>query len=306
MEIFNTYADIPEQARGHVVVIGNFDGVHLGHQALLRTASDIAKDKGVSVAVLTFEPHPRWLFRPDDPPFRLTPQDVKADRLAAAGVDYLFSVAFDWDFASQSADQFIQDVLIDGLKPAHVVVGYDFRFGQMRGGAPEDIEKAGLALTVVEEIADEGDKSEISSSAARQALRYGKIEKANSILGWAWEIRGTVVKGDQRGRELGYPTANFALGDVVHPAYGIYAAYVQIEGEDEWRAAAVNIGIRPMFEIPQAQVESFILDYSGDLYGKILRVKPVKFLRGEAKFSSVDELVAQMEKDCDLAREILQ
>ncbi|MEM7679575.1 MAG: bifunctional riboflavin kinase/FAD synthetase [Pseudomonadota bacterium] len=304
MQIFESYKNIPETEQGSVVVIGNFDGVHLGHQALLRAAQEIAKPDGLKVSVLTFEPHPRWLFRPDDPPFRLTPKSLKADRLEEAGVDALFSVGFDWDFASQSADQFIQDVLLNGLAPAHVVVGYDFRFGQMRKGGPGDIEAAGLKLTVVAEVADE-DKSEISSSEARKALRYGKIDQANAILGWEWEIRGEVVKGDQRGRELGYPTANFALGDVVHPAYGIYACRVQIEGEEEWRNAAVNIGIRPMFEIPQAQVESFILDYEGDLYGKILRVKPVQFLRGEAKFNSVDELVAQMEKDCMQAREIL-
>lgn len=304
MQIFETYMDIPKIAQGHVVVIGNFDGVHVGHQALLSRARMLADEKGVGVAVLTFEPHPRWLFRPDDPPFRITPQALKADQLRAAGVDVLFSVPFDWDFASQSAEDFLRYVLLEGVKPAHVVIGYDFRFGQMRKGGAQDIEATGLPLSVVEEVADEGG-GDISSSTIRQHLRYGRIEDANRILGWNWEVRGEVIKGDQRGRELGYPTANFALNDVVHPAYGVYAARVQIEGEDIWRMAAINIGIKPMFEVEQADVESHILDFSGDIYGKVLRVQPVQFLRGEAKFKSLDELIRQIDQDCAKARDIL-
>lgn len=282
MQIFEDYKKIPEEVCGSVVVIGNFDGVHLGHQALLQKAKEIADQENTTVSVLTFEPHPRWLFRPDDPPFRITPKALKSDRLESEGIDALFSVNFDWDFASQSAEDFVKDVLLEGIQPKHVVVGYDFRFGQLRKGEPKTIEDAGLPVTVVEEVADEGG-SQISSSQVRQALRYGRINEANDILGWGWEIRGEVVKGDQRGRELGYPTANFPLDTVVHPAYGVYAARVQIEGEDEWRPAAINIGIKPMFEVPVAEVESHILDFEGDIYGKVLRVQPVQFLRGDRK-----------------------
>lgn len=304
MNIFDTYKDIPKEAQNSVVVIGNFDGVHRGHLALLDRAKVLAAEKNTSVSVLTFEPHPRKLFRPDNPPFRLTPPLVKAWRLETLGVESLFSIGFDWDFASQSAESFVQDILIDGLKAAHVVVGYNFRFGQLRKGEPATIEAAGIPVTVIDEVVEEGD-AKISSSQIRQALRHGRINEANKLLGWNWEMRGEVVKGDQRGRELGYPTANFQLGDMVHPSYGVYAARVQIEGEDEWHSAAINIGIKPMFEVSQAEVESYIFDFDRDIYGKTIRVQPVQFLRGEAKFESVDELITQMDKDCAQARDIL-
>lgn len=305
MKLFDTYKDVPPTAKNSVVVIGNFDGVHRGHIALIEKAQAIAKDLGVNVSVLTFEPHPRKLFRPDDPPFRITPAPLKAWRLETNRIESLFSIGFDWDFASQSAEQFIQDILIDGLAAAHVVVGYNFRFGQLRKGDPAMIEAAGINTTIIDEVMEEG-ATKISSSQIRQALRHGRINEANKLLGWNWEVRGVVTKGDQRGRELGYPTANFALGDTVHPCYGVYAARVQIEGENEWHGAAINIGIKPMFEVPLAEVESYIFDFDRDIYGKTIRVQPVQFLRGEAKFNSVDELIAQMDKDCMQAREILK
>lgn len=304
MQTFDMYRDIPAAFEGAVVVIGNFDGVHKGHQVLLDRAKTLAAEHNTIVSVLTFEPHPRRLLRPDDPPFRITPPVLKAVRLEKGGVDCLVSLNFDWDFASQTAEQFVQDILIDGLKPVHIVVGYDFRFGQLRAGCPDTIKAAGLPITVVEEVTDEGD-SAFSSSRIRQYLRRGKIAQANEVLGWDWEIRGEVVKGDQRGRELGYPTANFTMGETVHPAYGVYAARVQVEGDDKWHGAAINIGIRPMFEIPEAQVESYIFDFDQEIYGKILRVRPVQFLRGEAKFDSLDELIKQIGADCVQAREIL-
>ncbi len=305
MQIFESYKKDVHGLEGCVVVIGNFDGVHKGHQVLLKTAQDIAHESGVPLAVLTFEPHPRTLFRPEDPVKRLTPPDVKAWRMKEFGVDVLFSIPFDWDFASQSAESFIQDILIDGLNVSHVVVGYDFRFGQMRKGDPAMIEAAGLALNVVAEQ-DYKDGVKYSSSDARQALRHGHLREANDILGWDWEIWGEVIKGDQRGRELGYPTANFDMGDTVHPSYGVYATMVNIQGEDAWYASATNIGIRPMFEVPTAQVESFIFDFDREIYGEVLRVRLVQRLRGEAKFDSLDALIKQMDEDCVQARKILQ
>lgn len=304
MNIFKEYEDLVEDITGGVVVIGNFDGVHKGHRVLLEKGREIAQEKGVELCVLSFEPHPRSLFRPDEPNFRITPADLKAERLEEAGVDFLVSLPFDWDFASQPAEDFVSDILVNGLQAGHVVVGFDFRFGQMRGGDPETIKQVGLDVTVIDEIGDEAGK--ISSSTVRQKLRHGYIKEANALLGWEWEVRGIVQQGDQRGREIGYPTANFPLGDSIHPAYGIYAAWVQIEGEDEWRQAAINIGIRPMFEIAEAQVEAYIFDFDQEIYGKLLRVKPVQLLRSEAKFDSLEELVAQMDKDCQQAREILK
>ncbi len=303
MQLFETYENIKADTQGCVLVIGNFDGVHRGHRALIECAKTLAARDGLLVGVLTFEPHPRALFRPDEPAFRITSSAIKARRLQEEGVDMLFSLPFDWDFASQAAEGFVQNILLNGLKPAHVIVGYDFRFGQMRKGDPGTIKAAGLPVTIIDEIGDEGGK--YSSSTIRQHLCHGHIDKANDLLGWDWFIEGRVEQGDQRGRDIGYPTANFPLGDSIHPAYGVYAARVQIEGEDEWRAAAINIGIRPMFEIPEAQMEAYILDFDQDIYGKILRVQPVEFLRGEAKFDSLEELIAQMDKDCAKAREIL-
>lgn len=305
MKVFKALKEIDSTAKGCVVAIGNFDGVHKGHQALLQKARAQAEDLGVPLGVLTFEPHPRRLFRPDDPPNRITPPPVKHWRLETFGIEYVFSIPFDWDFASQSADDFIRTVLKDGLDARHIVVGEDFRFGQMRKGEPADIEKAGIEITAISKIADMRDDI-YSSSRIRSALRAGDIQAANDILGWSWEMRGEVIKGDQRGRELGYPTANVKLGQTIHPSYGIYAVRVQIEGEDQWRNAATNIGIRPMFEVPTAQVETFIFDFDQEIYGKTLRIQPVQRLRSEAKFNSLDDLKAQMQKDCDQAREILE
>lgn len=304
MDIYVSLDELAQNTDPMVVAIGNFDGVHRGHQALLQKAKDEAAAKGVKFGVLTFEPHPKRLFRPEDLPNRITPPAVKHWRLEEFGVDVLISLPFDWDFASQSAEQFIQNILIDGLHAKHVVIGADFRFGQMRKGAPQDIENAGVSVSVVEKVAGE-DGEVLSSSRVRSALRAGDLETANSILGWEWEMRGEVIKGDQRGRELGYPTANVKLGETIHPAYGVYATRVQIEGEDIWRAAATNIGIRPMFEVPTAQIESFIFDFDAEIYGKIVRVKPVERLRSEAKFNSLDELIEQMDKDCIKARAVL-
>ena len=305
MKEYTTYQNLPQEARGCVVVIGNFDGVHQGHQALLERGRVLAQEKGGKLAVLTFEPHPRQLFRPDEPLRRITPYPLKAERLRSAGVDVLYAVPFDWDFASLSAPDFIRHVLKDGLGAAHVVVGADFRFGQMRGGAPDMIEAAGIPVNVIEKVTSAGG-DDISSSRIRQLLRHGDIDGANALLGWPWEIWGEVFKGDRRGRELGYPTANMRLEDTVHPAYGVYAVYAQVEGEEDWHMGATNIGIRPMFAVPCAQVETYIFDFNREIYGKVLRVRPVKRLRSEAKFSSLDDLIAQMEKDCAQARDMLR
>ncbi len=304
MEFFENHQNLADSAKDCVVVIGNFDGVHLGHQALLNRARAIADDMGKPLGVLTFEPHPRKLFRPDEQPTRITPVALKRERLAASGIDCMFCLNFNWDLASLSAEDFIRSILKDGLNAAHVIVGFDFKFGQMRKGTPQTMKDAGLPVTIIEEIKNMRAQT-LSSSRVREFLRHGKIEEANAMLGWDWEIHGEIFKGDQRGRELGYPTANMRLGECVHPAYGIYACYAQIEGEEKWHKAAANIGIRPMFEVDTAQVETFIFNFDREIYGKQLRVRPVKRLRSEAKFDNLEMLIKQMEKDCAQAREIL-
>lgn len=305
MEIFTSYNNTPTPFQNAIIAIGNFDGIHRGHQALIKKTKALAKEKNTKACILTFEPHPRALFQPDNPPSRITPHDLKMHRLEQEGIDATFVLPFDWEFASQSAQDFIQNILKDGLKAGHIIVGHDFCFGQLRKGTPQTIKDSDLNTTIIEKIEDKTAQA-FSSSRIRQAIRHGDIKTANEILGWDWEITGTVVKGDQRGRELGYPTANFDLEDTIHPAYGIYATLARIEGENAWHHAATNIGIRPMFEVPTAQVETFIFDFDREIYGQTLHIRPIKRLRGEAKFDSLEELITQMDKDCEKAREILK
>ncbi len=305
MKIFNDITAIPTDAKNCVIAIGNFDGMHLGHQALIEQAQEIAKSLNKKVGVLTFEPHPRQLFQPALPPARLTPINLKAQRLEAQNIDYLFSLPFDWDFASQTAEDFIQNILKNGLDAAHIIIGYDFRFGQLRKGNADTIQAAGIDVTIFDAIKDEND-GVISATRIRENIRKGHMNGANALLGWEWEIQGQIFRGDRRGHELGYPTANLLLKDTLHPAYGIYACLAQIEGEDQWRMAATNIGIRPMFEVETGQVEAHILDFPDtDIYDKTLRIKPIKRLRGEAKFNSLDDLIVQMDKDCQKTRNVL-
>lgn len=305
MKIFERIADLPDDMKGHVIAIGNFDGVHKGHAAVIRQAKSMADTKGRKLGILTFEPHPRSLFRPDDPPFRLTPQHQKLALLSELGADFAVPLTFDWDFASQSAENFVCTILTQGLAPSLCVIGRDFRFGQLRKGSADDIIAAGIDVLRVDPVGGDGE-ARYSSSDIRQALREGNITRANTILGRAWEIEGTIVRGDRRGHELGYPTANVPLHDVLHPAYGVYATFVRIEGEDIWRPAATNIGIRPMFELKQGQVEAHILDFEDrDIYDRTLTIRPVARLRGEAKFNSLNALIEQMAKDCAQARDIL-
>ncbi len=304
MDVITSLSSLPENLRGAVVAIGNFDGVHLGHRALLTRAKNMADANGLKLGVLTFEPHPRKLFRPDDPPFRITPPNLKHRLLSEYGIDFVVSLPFDWDFASQSAEDFVWDILVKGLDPRHVFVGEDFQFGQLRKGNADTIANAGVSVTKVAPVGATDTK--YASTDIREALRLGDVATANTILGWDWEMGGEIVRGDRRGHDLGYPTANVPIGDILHPAYGVYATLVQIEGEATWLPAATNIGIRPMFELKVGQIEAHILDFEDiDIYGKNLRVRPVKRLRGEAKFSSLEALIAQIETDCAQTRDTL-
>ncbi len=306
MTYFETYKNLSDEAKGCIIVIGNFDGVHLGHQALLQRARIIAKENNKKVGVLTFEPHPRQLFHSDEAPCRITPPALKVERLQKSGADIIFSLPFDWNFASRPPQDFVQQILVEGLAASHVVIGSDFKFGQLRSGNIKTIKDAGLQVNIVEEIIGKDEARKISSSSIRQYLQDGKIKQANALLGWPWEIRGKIIRGDQRGHKLGYPTANMELGKVLHPAYGVYACRVRIEEEEQWYKGVANIGIRPMFEVKTALVETFIFDFDRNIYDRTLRVQPVKRLRGEAMFESLEKLVHQIEKDCIDAKAVLQ
>lgn len=304
MDIYTDITALPAQAQSAVVAIGNFDAVHRGHQQLLRIAADTARGLSLPFAVMTFEPHPRRLFRPDDPPFRVTPPAVKYDCLKKAEVDVVYTLPFNWDLARLSAEKFVDDILKKCLSPSVVVVGHDFHFGHNRSGSVDFMRDKGIDVMPIA-LVDDGRHGVISATRIRGLIQSGHMDEANDLLGWPWEVRGVVQSGDKRGRELGYPTANVALGETIHPAYGVYAAWVQIEGENVWRKAATNIGVRPMFEVSTALIEAHLLDFSGDLYGRTLRTRPVKKLRDEMKFGSLPELVGQIEKDCAQVRVLL-
>ncbi len=310
MQIYRHYENLPGEARGAVVAVGNFDGVHRGHQIVIAEAAAVAKATGAPLAVLSFEPHPRSVFRPDDPPFRLTPFRIRARLLEPLGVDLHVVLHFDLEFSRRTADWFVAEVLVGGLGARHVTIGYDFCFGHNRRGNAETLfgygRDHGFGVTVVTQASDESG-GVFSSSRARDLLGAGSPREAADILGHSWEVEGRVERGDRRGHDLGYPTANIALGDYLRPAYGIYAVRVAVDTGDApvWRDGVASLGIRPMFQVPQPLLEAHLFDFSGDLYGQYLRVQLVDRLRPEMNFADLAALVAQMDRDSADARRAL-
>jgi riboflavin kinase/FMN adenylyltransferase len=299
--------DLPAALQSPVVVIGNFDGVHLGHRLLLDQAKNIAANLNAPVIVLSFEPHPKMFFMPKAEPFRIAPLPVKHRKLVEAGAQALYIMNFDQALSQMNAQDFVQQILQDKLGASHVVIGEGFAFGHKRGGHAQTILDAGIDVTEVPPLTD--DQDIISSSRIRHAIRDGDLEAAKALLGWPWEVEGEVVHGDKRGRELGYPTANVPLGQTLWPSYGVYAVRVSLPYDPRFEGqvfgAAANIGVRPMFQLEQPQLEAFIFDFDADIYGQILRVQPIEKLRDEAKFDSLDALMDQMEQDCIKARQLL-
>lgn len=305
--LHQTLDHLPDTAQGCVLVIGNFDGVHLGHRALIEKARSIAHQQQRPLGVLTFEPHPRQFFQPSAEPFRLTLLPMKKRIMEGLGVDHLFALPFDKALSVLSADEFIDTILVQKLKVKHVVVGEDFAFGCNRSGTVDTLKAASakFALDVVKSVAAPQGET-YSSTAIRSLLRQGHLDAAAALLGWPWQIEAPVVKGDQRGRLLGYPTANQNMTDYVRIPYGIYAVRAQVEGDSAWYNGVANFGIRPMFETPQPLFETFIFDFSEEIYGKNLRVQPVKFLRPELSFQNIEGLIAQMKEDCITAKAVLK
>jgi len=300
---------VPADARGAIAAIGNFDGLHLGHQALVSRVQEMAGDLGAPAAIMTFEPHPREFFAPDAPPFRLTLLPMKQRVLSAWGVNHLFALPFDAKLAALTPEEFIDDILVARFGLRHIVVGHDFAFGKGRAGNVDTLRAAAAAgkfgLTVVEPVLCP-DGSAYSSTRIRQHVQKAELEAAENLLGRAFEIEAPVVHGDKRGRELGYPTANQQAGRYARLPFGIYAVSVLVEGEKIWRAGVANFGVRPMFRIEQPIFETFIFDFAGDIYDKQMRVRPLKYLRGEAHFDSLDALKEQMNRDCLEARAVVK
>ncbi|MEM7058601.1 MAG: bifunctional riboflavin kinase/FAD synthetase [Pseudomonadota bacterium] len=307
MRIIAGYQNLDQQDRNASVAIGNFDGVHRGHQVLIDDAKKASA--GGFVGVVTFEPHPRRFFQPDAPQFRLSTQSDKARLLRDYGVDRLYNLSFDSSLASLSAEDFVRIVLYQGLGVSHIVVGADFRFGRGRTGDAVMLRtmgaELGFGVTIHELLGDEA--GEFASTAVRAMLAEGRCQDAARQLGRWPSISGPVVMGDQRGRELGYPTANLEFGEQMVPRYGIYAAWADVlEGPYQGRhAGVVSIGERPTFGVNAPNFEVHIFDFSGDLYGTEISVGLVKFLRGEEKFDGIDPLIAQMDRDSMAAREAL-
>jgi riboflavin kinase/FMN adenylyltransferase len=296
---------VPAHLRGAVIALGNFDGVHRGHAELAREAVELAEQLGRRPAALTFEPHPRSVFRPDQPVFRLTPPAVKTELLASAGLPVTFILPFDRDIASITAEDFIDDLLLGKLGAAGLVCGYDFHFGKGRAGSPEMLqarcEREDVPVIVVPPFAFAGEP--VSSTLVRDALSAGDVARAADLLGRPWFVRGAVVHGEKRGRDLGYPTANMHLARDCKLRHGIYAVRMKIDGI--WHDGVASFGSRPTFDDGAAKLETFVFDYSGDLYGKQVDVALVTWLRAEAKFETLDALIAQMNADSAAARDIL-
>jgi riboflavin kinase/FMN adenylyltransferase len=309
MRTVRDYQYIGTEDRGASVAIGNFDGVHLGHQAVIALAGEAARQSGAPLGVLTFEPHPREYFAPAAPPFRLMNAEAKAHRLEKLGVDILYELNFNKALSSLSPEEFAGQVIHRGLGLAHVVVGEDFCFGKGRAGGASDLARFGAELgfgvTVTPLLATGG--IEVSSTRIREALSEGRPGDAARMLGHLHRIEGAVIRGDQRGRELGYPTANMSIAGLHPPKFGVYAVEAEVlAGPHAGRHAAVaSLGVRPMFGVNQPNLETHLFDFKGDLYGAHLSVALVEFLRPEATFDSLDALIAQMDRDSEKARRIL-
>lgn len=300
-------SDFPERLRSAVVVIGNFDGLHAGHRVILQHALDLAAGM-LPVIALTFEPHPRTVFKPSDPVFRLSPPQEKARLLKACGLSGVINWSFSKEFSSLNARAFVNDILLGHLGASHVVVGYDFHFGKGREGSPAFLfaagQEAGFGVTVVPQVTLP-DGLAVSSSAIRAHLQNAEIQAANNELGYRWFVQAKVIHGEKRGRDLGYPTANMELPAHCKLALGIYAVSVRRQNGELFHGVA-SFGRRPQFDNGAPLLEAFLFDFSGDLYGETLIVTFHEFLRGEARFENLDALVAQMDRDSANARAVLK
>ena len=305
MRVFATWQNLPANARGATVALGNFDGVHRGHARVIHAAH--AARPNLPLAVLTFEPHPREHFRPDDPPFRLSLGAERAEALAALGVAILYELPFDYEFSQMTAEAFIDSVLRRGLDARHLACGQDFAFGHRKGGdtalLANRAEALGMGLSLVPALTDA--EGPLSSSRIRRDLQDGYPERATAALGRPWAIRGMVVHGDKRGRIIGFPTANIALGRHLEPARGVYAITARL-ADGRVVPGVANLGRRPTVNAgPESKLEVHLFDFAADLYDQEMAVSLIAFLREERKFAGLDALKAQIAQDAEAARALL-
>ncbi len=307
MERLNLSEPVPERLRGGIIALGNFDGFHLGHQGVVGRAVARAHHERRPALVATFDPHPARFFNADAPPFRLSSLDQRERMFAAAGADAMLVIPFDAMLADMTPQEFVASVLFGRAEPAAVISGHDFTFGRGRSGSPGVLAQLGEQLGFgAEAIAPvHHGAAPVSSSRIRADLAAGNIPSATRLLTRPFAIEGVVEHGDKRGRHLGYPTANLRLSDYQRPAYGIYAVRVRLP--DGWETDGVaNLGVRPSFDPPVELLETYIFDFEGDLYGQVIEVGLVSYLRAEAKFDDMEALIRQMDVDSAHAREALK
>ena len=303
MKIYTDWRNLPASARGASVALGNFDGVHIGHMAVLRAAHAARPD--APRAVLTFDPHPREYFRPQDPPFRLSLAQERAAVLQAMDVEVLYQLPFDAEFSHLTAEAFVQEVLFEGIGAAHLSCGNDFAFGYRRGGdiafLAARAEALGIGLSIAPTIIDA--QGPVSSTRIRRLLQDGYPERAALLLGRPYAVRGEVIHGDAKGRTIGFPTANIALGRHLEPQRGVYAVTAQIGGK--FYKGVANIGLRPTIGGTESRLEVYFFEFEGDLYGQELAVQLRCFIRPEQKFPSFEALKVQIGRDVAQARRML-
>jgi len=307
MRVHAASTPVPDDARGAAIALGNFDGVHMGHQAVIASARAAAEALGAPVGVSVFEPHPRRVFQPDLPPFRLQTSAQRARALVALGIDHLYEIAFSAELAHLSDEEFAHDVLQRRLGARHVSVGADFRFGRARMGDAGALTRfgarMGFSTDAVAPVSRGMEK--LSSTAIRAAITDGDVGAAAMLLSRPWAIEGEVQRGFQRGRAIGVPTANLNLRDYVRPKLGIYAVRIDI-GDSIWRPGVASVGVNPTVgALPAPILEAHIFDFDGDLYGRMIEVQMIAFQRAEAKFESMEAMARQIETDSAQARALL-
>lgn len=306
MRIIQGWRDLASADRGAAVALGNFDGVHLGHQQVIADARDAARRLGAPLGVISFEPHARMHFQPDAPPFRLMRPAQLARALAALGAERLHVLPFGAEMAALSDEAFAREVLVEGLGVRHVAVGFDITFGKGRTGDPAAMRRYGEALGFGVSVAPvftlDGEK--VSSTAIRDALRRGKPEHAARLLGRPFAIDGVVQKGRQLGRRLGFPTANVPLGDYVAPRFGVYAVRARL-ADGRRRDGVANIGVNPTTGEVAPRLEAWLFDFDEEIYGEVLEIELIAFLRPEERFASIEAMIAQVHRDADAARALL-
>jgi len=308
MKTLQSYKGLAPEDTGAVIALGNFDGLHRGHQAVINKAKALAKDMNAPLGIGLFRPHPFRFFKPDAAPFRLMSAEIRAQIMSDLGVDYLYEIPFDDELRQMDDTQFTEQVLHQGLGIKHVLVGEDYGFGKNRCGDVESLKRLcgarGIGVTALGLVGLHEFYGKYGSTEIRKALQQGDVFHAAHMLSRPWIVDGIVQQGQQRGRTINFPTANLDFGDLVRPKFGVYCVEVRLQGEDVWRPAVANTGNRPTVNGDEARLEVHILDFDQDIYGTHIAVRFRSFIRPEKKFDSFDDLRAQIEKDALSARRV--